>query len=833
MKRVDLNGDWQFRSITTKRKGPGSHKDVRQWLPASVPGTVHTDLLAAGIIPDPFYRMNELDVQWVDQERWCYRKEFDVAKEFLDHQEVFLIAEGLDTYADITINGKPAGASADMFVEHRFNVKRFLKVGRNVLEIVFDSPTIRTKQLEERYGPLQVSHEPHRTYARKAQYSFGWDWGPKLTTSGIWRPIYLEAFSTGRIKSVFARAIRVNKQSADVRVDVELERDKATTVRLNVELTGEGFEFHKSYSVRGSEKSFVLKIPKPHLWWPNGYGSQPLYLVNVSLEVAGVECDNKAFSFGIRTIRLLQEKDDEGKTFIFEVNGEKIYCKGADWIPSDNFIPRIQASTYERLLTMARDANMNMVRVWGGGIYEQDVFYELCDRLGLMVWQDFMFACGEYPEDKWFLGQVEDEATKAVTRLRNHPSIVLWCGNNECEWIFCRQNPGKKPDDMNGAVIFRDLLPGVCGSLDGSRPYWRSSPFGSGFPNDESNGNHHEWDVWGVWKDYRDYEKVFARFVTEFGFQAPANSRTMEPVTLPSDRHPQSKVLEHHNKLPEGTERLYRFLASHLPVGGDYEDFVYKGQLVQAEALKTATEHWRRRKFKTAGSMFWQLNDCWPVSSWSVIDSALRPKAAYFYAKKFYAPVLVSFKQTANGLEIWGTNDRLSRFQGDLQVRLRSFTGDEVWSKTKRVSIGRNSSEVLMRIEHPEMAGADPVQHYVLAQLHANNEDISANRFFLTEPKHMHGQTPAVVVEFKRINEQSFQIGLTSKTFVKNAGIEFEGEDIEVDDNYFDIDPGSIKTVNIRTRSPLESVQRGLKIRTLWGVIHGTNNTAGTNGGSE
>jgi beta-mannosidase len=833
MVRIDLNGSWQFKLSTPKKESSVRRDGLRLWLPATVPGTIHTDLLSAKQIPDPFYRMNELDVQWVDQERWLYRKEFTVDEETLAHDEVHLVAEGLDTYAHISLNGRLVGETADMFVEHWFKVKRFLRVGRNVLEIVFDSPTIRTKQLEERYGPLQVSHEPHRTYARKAQYSFGWDWGPRLTTSGIWRPVYLEAFSSSRIKSVFARATRVTKHNADIRVDVELERHKATTVRLNVEFTGDGFELHRSYVVRGLRKSFVIKIPDPRLWWPNGYGSQPLYLVNVSLEAAGVECDKRACSFGVRTIRLLQEKDDEGKTFVFEVNGEQMYCKGADWIPSDNFIPRIQASTYERLLTMARDANMNMVRVWGGGIYEQDVFYELCDRLGLMVWQDFMFACGEYPEDKWFLRQVKDEAVKAVTRLRNHPSIVLWCGNNECEWIFCRRNPGKNPDDMNGAVLFRDVLPNVCGSLDGSRPYWRSSPFGSGFPNDESNGNHHEWDVWGVWKDYRDYEKVFARFVTEFGFQAPANSRTMEPVTLPSDRHPQSKVLEHHNKLPEGTERLYRFQASHLPVGGDYEDFVYKGQLVQAEALKTATEHWRRRKFKTAGSMFWQLNDCWPVSSWSVIDSGLRPKAAYFFAKKFYAPVLVSFKQTDDSLEIWGTNDGLSVIRGELVVALRSFEGANVWSKTKPVAIGRNNSVPVTRIENRKFGKVDPVGHYVLTQLRVNGEVVSENRFFFAEPKHMEWKPSSVTVDCKRIDEQHYQIILASNAFVKNAGIEFAGDDIEVEENYFDIDPGIIKKVNIRTRSPLESVRRGLKIRTLWGVIHGTNNTAGTNGGSE
>ncbi len=832
MKRVDLNGKWQFKAISSKHKESLPLIDVSQWMPATVPGTVHTDLLGAGKIPDPFYRMNEFEVQWVDAERWLYRKEFTVGKEILANDEVHLVAEGLDTYAHILLNGRAVGETANMFVEHRFKVKRLLKAGKNVLEVIFESPTIRAKQLEERYGALQVSHEPHRAYVRKAQYSFGWDWGPKLTTSGIWRPIYVEAFSTGRIKNVFARATNLTKQNADVRVDVDLDQCKEGIGKLRIELTGTGFEFQKYYDVRGARESFIIKVPNPRLWWPNEYGEQDLYQIKVTATAAGTECDTTSSVFGIRTVRLLQEKDDEGKSFVFEVNGEPIYCKGADWIPSDNFIPRITDATYERLLTLARDAHMNMVRVWGGGIYEQDIFYELCDRLGLMVWQDFMFACGEYPEDAWFVRQVRDEAEKAVTRLRNHPSIALWCGNNECEWIFCRANPRKSPDDMSGARIFRDILPSVCRSLDGTRPYWRSSPFGTGYPNDQSNGNHHEWDVWGMWKDYRDYDKVFARFVTEFGFQAPASSKTFESVTLSSDRYPQSRVFEHHNKLPEGTERLYRFQASHLPISADYEDFVYKGQIVQAEALKTATEHWRRRKFKTAGSMFWQLNDCWPVTSWAVIDSALRPKAAYFYSKKFYAPILVSFKQSGDSLEIWGTNDRLSAVRGQLLVSLRSFEGVKLWSKTYQVSIGRNGSKLLACIANEEICRVDPLQHYVLAQLFAGDEILAENRFFPGEPKHIRGQPSFVTFDLKQIDEQSYQVILTSKTLARSVRLDLEGEDADIEDNYFDIDPGGVKKVTIKTRSPLTLVQKMLRIRTLWGVTGVTNNTASNKKGS-
>lgn len=820
MKRIDLNGRWQFRIVLSRGKTVATHVEVQEWMPASVPGTVHTDLLAAGKIPDPFYRMNELDVQWVDTERWVYRKEFDISKDFLDGDAIHLVAEGLDTFAEIILNGKSVAKTSNMFVAHRFAIKSLLKIGNNILEICFDSPTIRIKKLEEQYGALQVSHVPYgvyaRVYARKAQYSFGWDWGPKLSTTGIWRSIHLDASCGCRIKSVIARTVKIAKHNADVRVDVELERKGRVPRVLTFELTGKGFAYRKSFAVNGPRKSVTIKIPNPNIWWPNGYGDQPMYQIRISAEAGGIERDTKITAFGIRTVRLLQQKDSEGKSFIMEINGEKIFCKGADWIPSDSFIPRIPESTYERLLTLARDAHMTMIRVWGGGIYEQDTFYELCDRLGLMVWQDFMFACGEYPENRWFLQQVKDEAEKAVTRLRNHPSIVVWCGNNECEWDFCKRNPGKNADDMKGASIFRDLLPSVCQSLDGTRPYWRSSPFGSGFPNDESNGNHHQWSMWGLWKDYKEYESDNARFVTEFGFQAMADAKTYDPVTLPSDRRPQSQVIEHHNKLPEGTQRLFRFQAAHYSVGGDFDDFIYKSQLVQAEALKMAVEHWRRRKFKTAGSLFWQLNDCWPVSSWSVVDSALRPKAAYYYAKKFFAPLLVSFKQMEDGLEVWGTSDVLKPVRCELNVSLWSLNGPGTWTKKISVSLNRNSSKVCLRIKNSSLAGVDTTRNYLLAQLVSGNQILAENRFFFVEPKHLQYEPASISADLEKERDAAYIVTLHSKAFVKNARLEFRSEDPEIEDNYFDIEAGVAKKIRLLSSAPAEMVRENLKVRALF-----------------
>jgi beta-mannosidase len=815
MKKIELNGTWQFKAVDKYRTLPEQITGITEWMNGTVPGTVHTDLLANGKIPDPFYRMNEQQVQWIDSQQWLYRREFEIDEDFVREKRVELVAEGLDTYAHIRINGIPVAITANMFVEHQFDVKRFLRPGKNIIEIIFDSPTVRSKALERKYGMLQVANNSHRAYVRKAQYSFGWDWGPCLTTSGIWRDIRLEAYTRVILHAPFVKVISVTKAEAVLELSINVSRFTSEPLQLRTIIWDEKAVVTDQRRVNAKRMKFRIRIKKPGIWWPNGYGDQPMYRASFSVVLKDEEIEHLEIPFAIRTVRLLQEPDKEGTSFIIEINGEKIFCKGADWIPSDSFIPRIPSQTYEKLLSMAKTANMNMLRVWAGGIYEQEVFYELCDRYGLMVWQDFMFACGEYPEVPWFLNQVKDEAEKAVTRLRNHPSIVLWCGNNECEWNFCKENPGRSPDEMNGSKIFKAILPSICNEFDGTRPYWRSSPFGKGLPNDESNGNHHQWTMWGEWKDYKEYENDNARFVTEFGFQAPPQLRTLESVTILSDRHPQSQVLEHHNKLPEGTERLFRFQSGHVNVGTDLDDFIYKGQIVQAEALKTAVEHWRQRKFKTAGSLFWQLNDCWPVTSWSVIDSALRPKAAYYYAKKFFAPALVSFRYTGKRLEVWGTSDLLEPLNAELEVTLHSFDGSALWSKVTHVIVGRNASKILMHIDLSEWSHVDPAQSYFLAHLKKDDVLLAENRYFFVEPKHMVNRPSRVVFELEKEADNVYSITLTSTTLEKNIRIEIENEDAELSDNYFDVDAGIPKLVRIISHLPQELIKERLRLRAL------------------
>ena len=815
MQLLDLNGPWKFKARNEHGTLPAAHRKATKWMAAVVPGTVHTDLLENGIIPDPFFRMNENEVQWIDSQQWVYQRDFQVPVSFLKEGRIMLVADGLDTFATVICNGRKVGNTANMFIAHRLDIKRFLRAGRNRIEIVFDSPVKYPKELERRHGELNVVLEPHRAYARKAQYSYGWDWGPKLTTSGIWRGIRLEAYSTGRLVDPKVIIESVDKNEAVLRLSVDVERLTRRQLQLRAFVAGGEVYGEHTFPIQGKSVEFSMHVHSPQLWWPNGYGAQPMYKAVLTLVSGDEELHTIEVPVAIRTVRLLQEKDKFGRSFIIEINGVKVFCKGADWIPSDNFIPRIPDTTYETLLTAARDASMNIIRVWGGGFYEQDIFYNLCDRLGLMVWQDFMYACGEYPQYPEFLQQAREEARHVVRRLRNHPSVVLWCGNNECEWLYCTEHPGEGPDNMCGAKIFRDVLANVCRAEDGTRPYWRSSPFGSGFPNSEADGNHHQWVVWSAWRDFPEYEKDTARFVTEFGFQAPANRATFAEAMLPEDLHPQSRVMEHHNKQVEGPERLARFQAAHYKFGTDLDDFIYKGQLVQAEALKRAAEHWRRRKFNTAGVIFWQLNDCWPVSSWAVIDSALRPKAAYYFAKRFYAPLLLSCRKEEAGVSIWLTNDELAPGAGELTMAVKSFSGRAVWKKVQRVSVAPNASAEVFRVDQRVWSGIDTASHYLIVRCRMDSGTVAENRYYFDEPKHLKLPRGKVKAKIARDSEGNIVVIVEAATFAKNVRLEAGGGNAVFEDNYFDLEAGEKKDVKVLSPGSIGSVRKGFSVRSL------------------
>ncbi|MFQ5706504.1 MAG: glycoside hydrolase family 2 protein [bacterium] len=798
--RLNLNGVWQ---LTVDWRGPNLSLLPKalfareEWLEATVPGTVHTDLLANSKLEDPFYADNECKAQWVAEVGWVYRREFQVPETFVASPAVDLVAQGLDTFATVFLNGTKVAETDNMFIAHRFNIKEHLAAGKNDIEIHFASPLARTRELEQKHGQLLVAHERSRVYARKAQYAFGWDWGPRLATSGIWRPIYLEAYQGTRISSVFVDSqLTTALDRATVRVRAELEKRTEATLDATLTLADQ------TQTVSNAEHSFetTFEIDQPRLWWPSGWGSAHLYELRIELSQQDRQVDSAVLKVGMRKVELCQEEDSSGKSFTFKINNQPLFCKGANWIPADSFLPRLTPETYRQLLEQAKAANMNMVRVWGGGIYEQEIFYELCDELGLLVWQDFMFACAAYPQFRAFQDNVTREVTEAVKRLRNHPCLVLWCGNNENEinWRSQTQEPLEK---MPGYALFHHQIPEICRKLDPDRPYWPSTPFGGEDPNGAEEGTRHQWNIWSGWQDFTSVSEDRSRFVTEFGFQGPANLSTLEKALPPEDRWPQSEMLEFHNKQVEGPERLNRFLSGHVKLPGTLPDFVYKGQVVQAEALKHCIEHWRMQKFHTSGSLIWQLNDCWPVISWSLIDSELQPKAAYYYVRRAFAPLLVSFLATKESIEVWAVHDTLKNLTAELRVLGLTFQGERFFQQELPVALEANTATRLFSLERRQLFAVDWSAAYLKAELFLQGRLLAENRHFLKRFKHLKLARPQIQKSLTRLNDDEFLLTLATPVFAKCVAI-VSDVIAAVEDNCFDLDANIKRETRIRLSTP-------------------------------
>ncbi|WP_026487246.1 beta-mannosidase [Caldanaerobius polysaccharolyticus] len=670
-KRISLNGVWQFREASES-----------SWNDGKVPGCVQLDLMALNKLSDPFYRMNEIECHKLEEKEWVYRKEFnfDLSEEF---DEIRLVFEGIDTFADVYFNGEFIGRTENMFIPHAFDITDMIKDGSNVVEVHFDSP-VKTMRAIENNSPvkLESSCDTGRPYVRKAQYAYGWDWGPRIAQVGLWRGVYISVIKDAKIENPFFYTEKIQKDSAYVRVSAEVQSytDLDFNAEITVSLNGTVCSREVVPVVYGEIKA-TLKIDNPKLWYPNGVGEQPLYDISIKLLVDEEVIDEVNFKSGIRIVKLIREKDSEGESFIFEINGVKVFAKGADWIPADNLLPRLTREDYYEYIKLAKDANMNMLRIWGGGIYEDPAFYEACDQMGIMVWQDFMYACAQYPDQfEWFQQLAVEEAEAVLLELRNHPSIVLWCGNNENNVGFYSWWKNGDPKYL-GNYIYKEILPQICAKYDPSRPYWVSSPYGGEDPNSESEGDRHQWNVWSGWADYAAYVADRSRFVSEFGFQAMPNWKTVLSYTAPEDRSILSPVMVAHNKMVEGMERLIRFMVGHLGFPKDLRSFVYLTQFNQAEAIKTGVEHWRSRKFMTAGTLYWQFNDCWPVASWSCLDYYKRKKALYHYSTKFYANVLPYLVQEGDGITVYGISDLLEDADAHVKILCYSLDGKKLGEK--------------------------------------------------------------------------------------------------------------------------------------------------------
>ncbi|MFE1800513.1 glycoside hydrolase family 2 protein [Streptomyces sp. NPDC059517] len=646
-------------------------------LPATVPGCVHTDLLAAGLVPDPFLGRGETEVAWVGRRDWLY--ETTLAPEPGGHEQTDLVLDGLDTVAEVRLDGRLLGTVRNMHRSYRFDVTGL--GGR--LSVHFRSAYDEAEAVRGRLGERPNAYPEPFQYLRKMACSFGWDWGPTLVTAGIWKPVRLEHWTTARMARV-RPLVTVEQGLGVVELHVEVERSR---VEAGLTLSARVGGVEAAVDVVGTSAVVRVEVPDADLWWPRGYGEQPLYDVELLLSDATGALDTWSRRVGFRTVELDRRDDEHGSGFTFVVNGERLFARGVNWIPDDAFPSRITRERYRTRLTQAADAGVDLVRVWGGGLYESEDFYDACDELGLLVWQDFPFACAAYPEEQPLRGEVEAEARENVVRLMPHPSLVLWNGNNENLWGFRDWDWERRlAGESWGEGYYLGLLPRVVAELDPTRPYTAGSPWSGSWdhhPNDPAHGTHHSWEVWNR-RDYADYRLEVPRFVAEFGWQAPPAYATLRRALPGEVLAPDSPGMLHHQKADDGNGKLARGLARHFAVPeqgfgeADFDRWHYLTQVNQARAVATGIEHWRSHWPVCAGTIVWQLNDCWPVTSWAAIDGDGREKPLYHELKRLYADRLLTLQPRPDGLVLAAVNQSAEPWACRVVLRRMSVEGGVV-----------------------------------------------------------------------------------------------------------------------------------------------------------
>jgi len=825
---LSLDHGWQFRQV--------AGATTNGWLPATVPGDVHLDLLANKKIPDPFFRDNEAKLQWIEKEAWEYQLTFNVTPAMLSRSHVDLVFDGLDAAAVVSINGVQVLSADNSFRIWRVSAKSHLHAGNNLLNVVFPSPIKAAEHAASSDYFRLKSKTEDKTYVRKAAYEYGWDWGPRFVTSGIWRPVRLEAWDKVRIADFAIRQRDVSKDVAHLDGEVEVEAARTGTTNVTVKCFDNGSPVTVSRTVSVHAGQNVIDLPieirQPKLWFPAGYGDQPLYEFTAQVSAGAQSADERKTKAGLRTVVLRRDLDKWGRSFEIDVNGIPIFAKGADVIPFDSFPNRVTTANYRRILQSARDANMNMIRHWGGGYYESEEFYAICDELGIMVWQDFMFGNDWQPGTYAFKQNIEAEAEDQVRRLRNHPSIVIWCGNNETESAFNWAPRTTLPAETKFYIWqdylteFSGILPRVVARLDAETPYWPSSPssdYEATSPVFHS-GDDHVWDVWHGRVPFSTYETHTSRFVTEYGFQSFPEMRTVESFTQPEDRTSIfTPVMLAHQKNNEGNSIIHDYLLKDYSEPKDFPSFLYVSQVLQAEGIKIGAEHFRRDRPETMGSIFWQLNDCWPVASWSSIDYYGRWKALQYYARRFYAPVLVSPHVEGGVLKVYIVSDKTSALPATLRVRLMDFDGRTLLDESRNVNVASLASQVYLDWSMKKLAdagGADTSHVFVVAELTVGGAQISRNIAYLAPVKEIHLKPAQLKVQVTGANG-SYKVHITSPVLARSVYLSFGSLDGTVSDNYFDLLPGETTEITVNSAASLDSLKAQLKVISLTDAFAG------------
>ncbi len=832
MRIIPLNENWTF------------HQNGQEyWMPATVPGTVHTDLMANGKIEDPYYRTNEREVQWVDKTDWEYRMTFAVDPSMLEYDAAQLEFLGLDTYADVYLNDSLILRADNFFLAWKADVRSLLRAGENQLRIYFHSPAqVGLKKLAEHGFPLPASNDQSENgglgdkrvsiFLRKPGYHFGWDWGPRLVSIGIWRPVNLKLWHAARLEDVFFRQDSLDADQARLTALCEAHVLNEGSYTLEV---WNGDTLLRQQTMNLSPGKHTLELPfeiaQPKRWWTKELGEQHRYPLQVKLVQSGTTLDQIGHKVGLRTVRVVQTPDEKGSSFYVELNGHALFSKGANYIPNDVFLPRVTREQYQRVVQSAADANMNMLRVWGGGFYEEDYFYELCDESGILIWQDFMFACSMYPGDPEFLQNVEAEAVYNVKRLRNHPCIALWCGNNEIDvawanfdefkgWGWKQQYTKQQRKYIWEAYenVFHQMLPAVVNAYHPGLFYWPSSPFlehGKLAGYDTQGGDIHYWGVWHGEHPFDDFYKYIGRFMSEYGFQSFPEFRTVKAYTLPEDWDIESEVMAAHQRSGIGNLRIRSYMKAHYQVPSEFERMLYVGQVLQAEGIKMAIEAHRSAKPHNMGTLYWQINDCWPVASWSGMDYYQRWKAMHYFVKKAFAPVAVSAREVDNEVQIRVVSDRMDSLEATLDLRILDFDGNPVWNRQFQILAAPNTAFLAAAIPSGELHRGQSGRNQVMEMTLKQGENVLHRNLVYFHPvKDLQlPEDPGLQMEvIPNPSGPDVLIRLKADRLAKNVFLDFPEAEGFFSDNYFDLLPGETVEVGFTPKQPAILTAAMLKV---------------------
>ena len=813
--KISLNGKWQFSKL-----------GKNEWKDAVVPGCNYLDLMRNGDIPDPFISTNEEKTYWVAKEDWEYKRKFNADSSLLAYDRIFLNCDMLDTICEIYINNELAGRGKNAHIGYSFEIKRFLKEGENEIRIVFFSPVNyahEQKRLKDDDKPKGDSEGI--AHIRKPQCHFGWDWGPNLPPSGINRNIEIRAYNTAKINDVY---IRQTHLESCVKLDIKLEIEQFFSDSLNYEITikspqGEVLNtFDKTVS--GSSASEEYEIENPELWWVKELSDkyiQPLYTIETKLFKGDMLLDERTQRIGLRVIELNTEKDEYGHNFQFKINGVPLFIKGVNWIPPDSFIDRYSDERLEYDLEAIRFSNMNMIRIWGGGYYEKDKLFDKCDEYGILLWQEFAFACRPYPFfDNELLDNVKDEAEYNVKRLRNHASLALWCGNNEIELLSYNWITNKKYLKWT-EIFFYDILPSWMEKLDNITPYIPGSPCGISHmkgTDSDNVGDTHLWQVWHGLQPLNYYRKRMTRFCSEFGFESLPDLKTIEFFAKPEDYSLSSQVFAAHQKCWSGNSKMVYYISSRFRLPKNFEDYVYLSQICQVECVRDATEHWRRNKGRCNGSMYWQFNDCWPVCSWAGMDYFGNYKALQYTARHFNQPITISVDDSDMLVKVVAINDTRNSVYAQIKARLIDFDGNEYLNTSTKTSMVRINKETVFTFSKKDLATKTNLKKaFLAAELFIDGKLHSQKTILFYKEKAL--KLPKAHIEREIIKDgDTAIINLKANKYVRFLQLYSKTSSTPFSDNFFDLIPNEIKTVYWKTDKTKAEIEKDLSLFSLCDV---------------